>query len=203
MLATINPLTSIKNEIEYRASKPLHQVVTPQAVALCYVWLKVWVPFELKKESEKISQGRQDGGNTSETVRQGNQDVPQNGGDMRETVGQGNQDASQDGESQQSNGNGEGDGTRRKRGRIRGNPTYLKDENKKLYSWAYNQVKRNLNEGDQKVKWDNWWKQKMKKVVKDHRAANGPKEKKRKRSIENKGPLLPSGAELLSQIVEL
>ena len=65
VLAVINVDGMIKNNERYRASKSLHEVVTPQAVALGFLWIKHWVKFEEDKLAKKTSKASQERSETS------------------------------------------------------------------------------------------------------------------------------------------
>ena len=165
MLAVINPDSDIKHDLAVRAKTDLHEVVTPAAVALCYVWIKLWVPFVNKNgEQQEVSD---EASSTSGLTE----------------------------ESQDSNKG------RKRRGRMIDNPSYLKPTSKAMYTRVKKQVQKNRDAGDQKNKWNCWWKQKMQQVVEDadalHPRTGGTK---RKRNSEKQLPLLPSGAELFAEV---
>jgi len=163
MLAVINVDPMIKNDLKYRATKDLHEIVTPQAVALCYLWLKLWVPFELQRQETTGSKETQEASEESSDV------------------------------SSLTDGNAEKE--RKKRGRIKGNPSYLNDESKADYKKILGEVSENLKIEKQRVSWNDWWKRRMEQVIVDNEK-NMHHGKKRKRDTEEKSPLLPSGAEI-------
>lgn len=165
MLAPINTNSYIKNSPRYRATRPLHEVVTPQAVALCYLWIVLWVPFHREKVAE-----------LAEESGEGTPDEETAVSSLTEEV--------------------VGKDKKKKRGRVKGNPSYLTDISKKMYTSVLEEVSKNMEDEDQLRKWDEWWRKYMAKVVNDSEKEKNENGKKRKRNTEVTGPLLPTGAAL-------
>lgn len=174
MLAAINTNTHIKNDLNYRATQDLQAVVTPQAVALCAVWIKFWVPFENKK--------REDARKAKEKEAQGEVEDESETSDLTAL-------------------SNETEKTK-KRGRLKGNPSYLEGPKKEWYKKVLAEVTINYKNEYQKGIWNSWWKRKMKKVIEENDKKQPEKSRKRKRTARRK-EVFCAGSDIFDQVSEM